>query len=333
MHPNPIHFLSLGAGVQSSTLRFMDEMDDPQLRALFPRSAGAITADTKHEPKEVYAWLKFLIEATPRTPIHIVTAGDLVADSLTIRTSKKTGNIYGRPLIPAYVAKDSGGRGILGRRCTAEYKVRVIIKKLRALLGKAAMKAWRQRHAEDLRVWGKYNAAAKAARKAKGAKPLFPFAEWHRMQSDPLAVQWIGISTDEADRMKASREPWVLTRHPLIEMGMSRIDCLAWMASKSLPEPPKSACKFCPFHSDEMWLDQKVNQPEEFAESVKFEKDLNAVLHQQTGTAKLDGQVFFHDSLRPLGEIDFAKLVREQRRPGHTQLGLFANECEGMCGV
>jgi len=47
----PQHFLSLGGGVQSSTLRFMDEIDDPALRAILPRSVASIMANTKHEPQ------------------------------------------------------------------------------------------------------------------------------------------------------------------------------------------------------------------------------------------------------------------------------------------
>ena len=40
--------------------------------------------------------------------------------------------------------------------------------------------------------------------------------------------QWMGISTDEALRMRDSPQKWILNRYPLIEMGMSRSDCIEW---------------------------------------------------------------------------------------------------------
>ena len=39
---------------------------------------------------------------------------------------------------------------------------------------------------------------------------------------------WLGISTDEAIRMKPSRDRWIQNRYPLIEAGMSRRDCMDW---------------------------------------------------------------------------------------------------------
>lgn len=333
MIAHPPNFLSLGAGVQSSTLRLMDEEDDPRLRLYFPKSEASIIADTHHEPAAVYAWIEYLKRIKKRAPIYVVSAGDLRAASLKISISKKTGNVYARPLIPAFVAKDNGKKGILGRRCTAEFKVREIIKLIRKMLGKEVFKQWRIKHADAFKAFNDWKKACKVAKKQKLKAPPKPYAAWQEMQADPLAIQWIGISTDEADRMKESREPWIVSRHPLIEMGMSRDDCLAWMKARGYPEPPKSACKWCPFHSEEMWLDQKLNQPAEFAESVAFEVELNNALDQQTGTAALEGRVYFHDSLKPLDQIDFAALVKERQRPGHTQLDLFRNECEGMCGV
>ena len=63
-------------------------------------------------------------------------------------------------------------------------------------------------------------------------------------------IQWIGISLDEAHRMKPSRDDWIENRWPLIDLRMKRHDCLRWMQEKGYPQPPRSACVFCPYMSD-----------------------------------------------------------------------------------
>ena len=53
-----------------------------------------------------------------------------------------------------------------------------------------------------------------------------------RVWSYAEAVElWLGISTDEAIRIKDSQDRWMTNRYPLIEAGMSRRDCPDWWAS------------------------------------------------------------------------------------------------------
>ena len=70
-------FLSLGAGVQSSTLALMIAHGE-----LEPVDA-AIFADTGWEPKKVYAWLDWLEKQLP-FPVYRVTAGDLGRESIAL---------------------------------------------------------------------------------------------------------------------------------------------------------------------------------------------------------------------------------------------------------
>lgn len=135
-------------------------------------------------------------------------------------------------------------------------------------------------------------------------------------------TQWIGISLDEVRRMKPSRDARIINRWPLVEARMSRWDCLRWMKARNFPEPPKSACVFCPFHSDAHWRQMKTEQPADFARAVAFEKAAEEV--QKAGGARNKG--FLHDSLVPLGEVDFS--TDEERGQGSFNL-----ECEGLCGV
>ena len=91
----PIHILSLGAGVQSSCLALMAAKGE-----VGPMPVAAVFADTQAEPASVYKWLDWLETQLP-FPVYRVTAGSLTKESLRVYVNKKTGNPYLRALIPA----------------------------------------------------------------------------------------------------------------------------------------------------------------------------------------------------------------------------------------
>lgn len=156
----------------------------------------------------------------------------------------------------------------------------------------------------------------KAQRKLAGIK---------RGQKTVGVVSWIGISTDEAMRMKDSREPWATNRYPLIELNWSRKQCLDWWAEEKLPAPPRSACVFCPFHSDEEWKRLKYHNHAAFNAAVRFEQDIQAA---KTETDNFLSTPFLHRSCKPLGEVNFMSEAKT-----NPQLDMFNNDCLGMCGV
>lgn len=272
------HFLSLGAGVQSSTIALMAAAGE-----ITPMPKAAIFADTEAEPASVYKWLEWLERQLP-FPVHRVTNGSLTKRSLTTFVNRKTGRPYVKSLIPAFIQNADGSQGLLGRSCTYDHKIIPITRKVREL---ALIK---------------------------------------RGQSHLGAVQWIGISFDEIHRMKPSRDKWSQHRWPLIEMEMTRSDCVKWMQKNGFPKPPRSACVYCPFHSDHEWRRLKNHEPEAFAAAVQFERDLQQLHESKEVNNRLNGVPFLHDSLKPLGEIDFS----EDTTQGQFKWG---NECEGMCGV
>lgn len=172
--------------------------------------------------------------------------------------------------------------GGMGRRqCTAEYKLLPIRRKLRELLGYAPRK---------------------------------------RIPRGSVEV-WIGISTDEIQRMKDARDIWQINRFPLIDANVSRRDCISWMA-KTGWEAPKSACIGCPYHSNAMWRDMKDNDPDSWADAVEMDK---AIRH--SGTNMRFAQ-FMHRSLKPLDQVDLSTPAEK----GQVEFG-FVQECDGMCGV
>jgi hypothetical protein len=170
-------------------------------------------------------------------------------------------------------------KGIGKRQCTRDFKIDPINRKVRELIGMSRVSA----------------------------------------KSPPLVEMWIGISIDEALRMKDSRLPWIKARWPLVEKGISRADCIAWMSDRGYPTPPRSACTFCPYHSDKEWLRLK---PSDFVDSVAKEKELQRAYRS---TTQIRGVPFFHASRKPLGNVSFS---RDQ-----PEIDQFNNECEGICGV
>jgi len=145
-----------------------------------------------------------------------------------------------------------------------------------------------------------------------------------RGQKHVSVIQWIGISSDEVVRMKPSREPWAKNIWPLVDAGMSRRDCLAWMEARGYPTPPRSACYFCPYPSDHSRRKLSDKETDEFQRAIEFEKKMQAA-NAQDETAK--GVPYLHDSAIPIGEVDFRTDL--EMGQGH----LWGNECIGMCGV
>lgn len=257
-----IRVLSLGAGVQSSTLALMIARGD------LPPVDCAIFSDTGWEPKAVYEWLNWLETQLPY-PVHRVSIGNIRSD--TVAKTNSTGQRFAS--IPWYTLSDKGKEGMGRRQCTAEYKLRPLQRKVVELLG---------------------------GKRPKGGCEML-----------------IGISMDEAWRMKPSRVQYIKNSFPLIDLGMTRQQCLRWMEERQYPQPPKSSCIGCPFHSDAQW---RALTPEEFADAVEVDR----AIRNQPG---MRHQQFMHASRKPLDEVDFS--TAEER----GQLNLFLNECEGMCGV
>lgn len=149
--------------------------------------------------------------------------------------------------------------------------------------------------------------------------------DWKRGEKRHLITMWIGISRDEVVRMKPSREKWIQNIWPLIDKNMTRLNCLQWMESNGYPKPPRSACTFCPFHSNAEWNKLKTESPKEFESVVVYEKLLKYAMAKDL---LFKGKPFLHSSCIPIDQVDFRS---ESEKGG--QSNLFGNECEGMCGV
>lgn len=121
----PLHVVSLGAGVQSSTMSLMFAHGE-----LTPMPDCAIFADTGAEPGYVYEYLDWLETVLP-FPIHRVMHG--VGLTKNILSAIEGARFAGAPF---FTESDSTrGAGQLRRQCTREFKIQPITKKLRELVG------------------------------------------------------------------------------------------------------------------------------------------------------------------------------------------------------
>jgi hypothetical protein len=124
-------------------------------------------------------------------------------------------------------------------------------------------------------------------------------ASWLKKQGatkDNPATVALGISTDEFKRARTdSGIPWETLDYPLLTLRLSRTDCKRIIREAGLPEPPRSACWFCPLRRASGWAEMKLTKPEQFAQVIRIETLLS---ERQTALGK--DPVFFHSKLKPL---------------------------------
>lgn len=183
---------------------------------------------------------------------------------------------------PLFVRRPNGKQGMLPRQCTRDYKVRPV------------------------QMWVKEN--------------ILGLSRRGRWPKEPMVQVWLGITTDEMERMKASGRVACENRFPFIDdVNMSRTDCLTWAARRNLPQPPKSACYFCPYAAPARWAWMKVNDPDSWDRAVEFDHKLREV-------PRSDGELFLHRACLPLDQVNLPE-------PDDSDDRSFLGECDGMCGV
>lgn len=312
------HILNLGAGVQSTTLYLMS------MRGEVPKFDLAVFADTQDEPGAVYQHLDWL-RSLGGPEIRTYTAGRLGDDLVNGR------NTTGRfAAIPAFtttnqprVVVDRNEEGIeIGRheepptvgrtrrQCSKEYKTEVIERAIRRdVLGLGPRQRVTRR------------------RVAPGAFAYFAGKQ------EVHVHQYFGISYDE--RSRASRifelfleKPAYTCHFPLMDRLMTRANCIEWLHEfGNVPhEVPRSACVYCPFHTDLEWARLKTANGADWRRAV----EVDAALRSTGAVANRDMKqtMFVHRSCKPLTQIEFHP--RENAK--EMQLG-FGLECEGVCGV
>jgi hypothetical protein len=187
----------------------------------------------------------------------------------------------GRIPIPAYGIGEGGRRQQMHQHCTADAKVAVIRRFVREQLD---------------------------------------MAERGRPGDGKVAELWLGISLDETGRMRDNSVEYIRHRYPLVDAGLDRTACVAWLA-EHWPHPVwRSSCMFCPFQSQAEWQQLRAEDPAGFRAVVALDGELRD--HD-----RFPGGVYLHRSLRPLLEA-----VTEPA-PTLFDDDAFGADCQGMCGI
>jgi hypothetical protein len=256
-----------------------------------PRFDAAIFADTQDETAATYQHLEWL-KSLNGAPILVRTRGCLSEDLM--RGKNSTGQRFAS--IPAFTAeRDSARAGMVRRQCTKEYKIEVIEKTIR--------------------------------------RELFGLKPGQRLPKDAVVHQYIGISWDERTRAAdiehrrfKDRRAWrvhfpLLTMNGEMQPGWTRQYCeTVYLPSRVPHRVPRSACRECPFHSDDEWAELKAN-PAEWSKIIQIDTAMREP--GRIVNRNLDQKLYLHRACRPIDQIDFTN---------ENQMG-FALECEGGCGL
>jgi len=258
------------------------------LRGLItPQIDAAIFADTQEEPAAVYSHLQWLI-SLKGPKIFIRTVGKLGDDLVHGRNS--TGQRF--TAIPAFTT-DGDTVGITRRQCSKEYKTEVIGQAIR--------------------------------------RDILNLSPGQPVPRGIVVHQYFGISLNEsgrAARISARRHPKYLHFHfPLVERFIVRSQCEVWLRTVVPHEVPRSACVFCPFHSDAEW--EKIKAvPQDWRRAV----EVDAALRTTGSCANRDKRqtMYVHRSCRPLPLVK----LEPKTDPRANQSNInFAPECLGVCGL
>lgn len=342
--------LSLGAGVQSTALFILGCEGE-----LVPKLDAAVFADTHWEPRHVMEHLANLqrFGAEHGVPVYLASRGDLAADVVnpqvyaTIpawtlgKTFEQVPVEWGAcqtcqgesPLISPddELCEDclsqravpvrwetrhtKSPRGRVKRQCTPKYKIEVIQRQVRLLLG---AETWLQ-HCRYCDGSGQRVAPWSPSHGVGICDVCRGTGQRTRVGSVPRgakARQWIGFSTDEVERVSDAGFPsYQVPVHPLLDLRWSRSTCEDFLVERGW-QAEKSACVGCPFHDDDVWIDMKHRDPEDYAAAVAFDEDPRF----RNGDG-MGAQRFLHEARIPLREA--VEKAEARRRAAGEPLLLF----------
>lgn len=290
-----LRILSLGAGVQSTTLALMvahGEIDPVDC---------AIFADTQSEPKAVYDHLaRLMAPGVLPFPVHVISVGSLRQE--LIDTAEGKSGAWGRP--PLFLQNPDGSDGMTRRQCTQDYKLDPIYRKIRELaslargsrgpkhvvveqlIGISIDEAHRQKDARFRWIENSYPLVRHGITRAECVEKL---TAWGWLDVPKSACTFCPYHNDAMWQEMKDHDP------------ESFADAVT--VDRLLREP-----QFCATLRGKPYL-HRSRQPLEF---VNF-KELIATRAERAARSRA--------------------LVNAMRELDEQQPDLFGNECEGMCGV
>lgn len=167
-----------------------------------------------------------------------------------------------------------------------------------------------------------------------GKLPTFCSKEWKALvvrrylgghETMGNIIMWLGMSTDEVERMKPADVKWITHHWPLCDMPvsagygirMNRRECHKLIEAYGWPPSPRSACVWCPHLDNAQWQRMKLYAPGDLKRAAAVQK---RILESDQR-----GGVYLHRSLNP----DVESINFEEEQPT-----LFDAGCEsGYCFV
>ena len=125
----------------------------------------------------------------------------------------------------------------------------------------------------------------------------------------------IGISRDEATRMRESDAQYITNSYPLVEQKITREDCIKYLQDHNIEVPGKSSCYFCPYHTKSEW--KKVMKSEDRDKVIQVDREIRNSIPIS--------ELFLSSYGLPIESIDFDNIGRVSY--------LWDEECTGICGI
>lgn len=321
-----LRVLSLGAGVQSTTLALL------AVEGVLPTPDAAIFADTGWEPKAVYEHLARLTRVLDAAgiPTHRVRRGNIRDDHLDpgspfssmplfVRVPPRTDRVavswstcsaacgWTESFWQDIDRDDwvSAGGSVPDEDAPADCDV---------CQNKGVVPtAWEERETSPAReALGRRQCTHDYKLRPVRAKTreLLGYPHPQPVPRGVYAETWVGFSTDEVHRVNDNRSPrYARLTYPLLDLGMSRKDCARWLTARGW-STTKSACIGCPFHGNATWRRMRDEQPEEWADAVAFDA---AIRNSPRGTrSQMRGEQYLHRSLLPLDQAPIDRVSRRE---------------------
>jgi hypothetical protein len=307
-----------------------------------PMPARWVFSDPGAEGEETYTHLERCKEyiAKKGGTLDVVKAANsdgIMLDAVRFAQRRANSEVKRYASIPMFIDKLDGTDGIMPRQCTSEYKIEPIERWLRRVV-MGLLPRQRAPKTATVNTWIGISADEPQRATAPGS--------W-RNETATLGTDLLGDPLEQSRRVW---EPchWQLKSFPLLGVvifpdrsrqpdarfdfcdGWDRDDCKDWNKKSWAWNVPRSACKCCPYRTNAEWLEMRETRPEEWAETVAFDRDIREAYRTgRMARGELNGVPYLHRSKVPLDMVDLTVPMNDRKGCG----GLFSLEPDGICGV
>lgn len=285
--------ISLGWGTQSFALAAMSAL------GVLPPVDVVIHADTTHERYETYIFAKRWTPWLEEHGVKVVTVADTDAAI----------QAYDGKMIPAH---------------TSTYVPKKMVDDTEWVNYEDGEDEYKVKTGKKVEVGG-YWKNGMARRTCTQRWKIAPIRRWLQKHRHGEQVEmWMGITLDEAKRIKMSNVGYITNHYPFLETGywngkmMRRADVIQWLKDNELGVPERSACYFCPYHSKSEW--RSIKDSDNWDKAVDFDEMVRDARDEPV-------KLYLNNTRVPLEELN----LDTPEEMG--QLSLWDEECEGMCGI